>query len=573
MNFKQKLQKLYHLQLSINSLTEEVFQKQLSSISSRQPRSKPETPQHSSSKTYQKPSKYSELSKIVLLLQNQNIELTKSIQKNLSTLSELISPLMEKTLSLLVIVHQHLPPAINSEFLSERAELEVHFKQVSNFIRLFSSSFQASEEDSDFERFSTISNRETSLLRIETEDFELQKDLQRYDSKNLENFSDETLQTQQFLKILQSEIECDKNYLNSLAKLYQKAENERKIVQDLKGRTRIDEKIGIVSKIIEEVIEVIKTCIDNKESKVAGLKNVKDFNKSVRIHRRKNPSFEDLEKRFAFSYTEKGFLASSLSNSSDIDKLTLDIMKPPQFATFPDLDDSSSVSSKSFHLKPPRAEDSKNEIQRLKTQIDKMKKDEVNYLEKIENLQKSLARAKNELKVGCGLDALEDLREKIRNFRGFFENQVKSFAFDMKGKVLGTGKELNKKLAFLLKKSKQEIEDLNDNNEGLSIQIEALKDEFQDEVRKINLESQDMKKINRELQNSLKKSNEKIENLQKFFEKVAKQIDFRIDENFEGLQQKAFEMICFVKEVQIVLGEQQLGKLRGILNDLKREEI
>ena len=229
MNFKQKLQKLYKLQLSINSLTEEVFQKQLSSVTHQMPsRSKPSQ----SSQLSPKSSKLSEVSRIILLLQKQNTELTSAIQKNLNTLSGLISPLIEKTLSLLVIVQQHLPNTLNNEFLSERAEIEIQLKEVTSFIRLFTGLFVEDDDtNSDFERYSTISQHNLSPIRIETDEIDLRRELGRIQetgAKGSENFSDETLQTEQFLKILEQEIQSDRDNLTSLSKLFEKVEVEKR---------------------------------------------------------------------------------------------------------------------------------------------------------------------------------------------------------------------------------------------------------------------------------------------------------------------------------------------------------
>ena len=540
MNFKQKLQKLYTLQLSINSLTEEVFQKQLASVTHRVPsRSKPSQSIQLSPKS----SKLSEVSRIILLLQKQNTELTSAIHKNLNTLSGLISPLIEKTLSLLVIVQQHLPNTLNNEFLSERAEIEIQFKEVTSFIRLFSGLFVEDDEiNSDFERFSTISQHNLSPIRIETDEIELRRELGRIQetgAKGSENFSDETLQTEQFLKILEQEIESDRDNLTSLNKLFEKVEVEKRILYEGKTKYKVDEKIFLVSKVIDELIAILKNCLRRKQSKVDDLKSVRgDFNRSLNLHSRKNPSFEDLDKKFAFSYN--GFQSSG-NNSAELEKFGFPL--PPKFNQLDDLDDSSSVSSRSIHLKPPR-DDSRKELQRLRLVNENYKKNDEKHQEIVKSLKNKL---KNLTFNATGSKVIQELREELRDFKYYCGQELKSYENDLKAKILIFSKEFITKISQFSRKYKEEIEELNENNEILNIQIEALKDEFQDEVKKINLEASELRK-------TCKDYKEKLEKSSLVMAKIGKEVGAKgesLENVWNGVDRLAKLVREIVKEVEL----------------------
>ena len=554
MNFKQKLQKLYKLQLSINSLTEEVFQKQLSSVTHQMPsRSKPSQ----SSQLSPKSSKLSEVSRIILLLQKQNTELTSAIQKNLNTLSGLISPLIEKTLSLLVIVQQHLPNTLNNEFLSERAEIEIQFKEVTSFIRLFTGLFVEDDDtNSDFERYSTISQHNLSPIRIETDEIDLRRELGRIQetgAKGSENFSDETLQTEQFLKILEQEIQSDRDNLTSLSKLFEKVEVEKRNLCEGKAWKRDDNKILLVSKVIDELITILKSCLRRKQSKVNDLKSVRgEFNRSLNLHSRKNPSFEDLDQKFAYSYN--GFQASG-NNSAELEKFGFPL--PPKFNQLDDLDDSSSISSRSIHLKPPR-DDSKKELQRLRAVNENFKKNDEKHQEIVKNLKSKL---KNLAFNATGSKAIQEMREEVRDFKYYCVQELNSYENDLKAKIFIFSKEFIAKISQFSRKFKEEIEELNENNEILNIQIEALKDEFQDEVKKINGESS-------ELRRTCKEYKDKLDRSTIVMARIGKEVGAKSD-NLENVWNGVDRLAKLIKEIAKEVGVRNIEKVEELIQGYK----
>lgn len=559
MNFKDKLKQLFKLQLSVNALTEEVFKKQLVTFTESQ------VPQKKNTKHLEPPTKISELSKIIQSLRQQNNELASSIRKNLSQINSQLEPLTEKTLNLLVIAQQHIPTNLNPEFLSDKCAIEEGFRNISNYIFQFFDLFQEFKgTESDFDRFSTISDSNFSTHQIETEDIELTRAIKVQES----NLTDDSLQTEQFLRILESEIECDKNSLNTLSGIMKKVEYEKDSLMRNKGFDRI----SLVGRIIEEFLGVLRTCLTEKKSRMADLRSVKtNINKSVQVRSRRNNSFENMYKKQQLSNTlTQNHVITSMSNSVKSDFKHLDIFKPFEFDV-DHLNITSSESSKSSISKPPIKQSPikkdlqapNNQIKDLQVLIENLKSNELKNdqeIQKLQNLNNSLKKHIKSSNLAV-FEALAQVKLEIKSVKEFCFSELERAFNEIGEKSELVSKKTGKWVLLSKQKYSQEIENLNDSNEGFQAQIEALKEVFQGEVRKMNNETTEVKKMNKELKDSIMKINTVYERQSRCLFELGRMVNVVTGEHFDGLEKVIGEYCRFVDELIKEFGEKDLSKL------------
>jgi len=122
-----KLIQLLKLQASINSFTEKFYQE----------RQQNEAVQKIEHKFLAAKKKADELANSLCLIQVHNKQFTEAIKNNIDQLSVMIEPTIEKTLNFFVVLHQKASYQQSPEFLSEKTELEKHFRGISNYIRDF----------------------------------------------------------------------------------------------------------------------------------------------------------------------------------------------------------------------------------------------------------------------------------------------------------------------------------------------------------------------------------------------------------------------------------------------------
>lgn len=562
MNFKDKLNQLFKLQLSINALTEEVFKKQLVTLSDYQ---NPHKAKKKLINPWESSSKYSELLKIVQLLQKQNNELASAIRKNILQINANLGSLTEKTLNILVVAQQHIPQIHSSEFQSEKSSIELDFKELSNYMTQFYLLFHdAKGSYSDFERFSTISNRDISPHLLETEDVEFNNYIRIQDS----SYSDESSQTDQFLKILESEIESDKNSLNTLAGIMKKVEYEKDLLMKRKNFDRI----LLFGKIIEEFLAVVRTCLTTKKTRMDDLRSVKDsLNRSDKVRRKQDCSFEDISKNQQLSKTiSQQPVMASMNNSAKSDFLQMEIFKPFEFKV-DQYDFTVSESSKTSNGKlsvcqnenPKDKQKEANEIKSLQSQIETLKKAESKYKADIENLQTLNNHLKKHIKSKnlAIIESFSHLKIELKSFKEFCFSEFSQSTKKTSQFFSTLLKHTEKSLMFTKKVHSEEIESMVESNECYQIQIEALKEAFQGEVKKMNVELSESKKINEELKDCLIKANAASEQHKKFLIQLGQSVNVVYRGDIDQLKAAVFEYCSFVNEVKKEFREENLAEL------------
>lgn len=566
MNFKDKLNQLFKLQLSINSLTEEVFKKQLVTLTDYQNT-------HKAKKKLINPlesSKYSELLKIIQLLQQQNNELASAIRKNILQLNSNLGSLTEKTLNILVIAQQHIPPSHSPEFNSEKSSIESNFKDLSNYMTQFYLLFHDEKGSySDFERFSTISNKDLSPHLLETEEIEFNDYIKIQDSI----YSDDSSQTDQFLRILESEIESDKNSLNTLAGIMKKVEYEK----DLLMKKRNFDRILLFGKIIEEFLVVVRNCLTNKKTRMDDLRSVKDsLNRSDKVRRKQDCSFEDLSKKQQLSKTiSQQPVLASMNNSAKSDFLHMEIFKPFEFKT-DQLDLTVSESSKTSNGKLSVCQEkSEKELQKesnsqklLQIQIENLKNLETKYksdIESLKTLNKSLQKHTKSKNLAI-IESFSQLKLELKALTQFCASEFSQASIETSQFFSVFLKHSEKCLMLTRKKHSEEIESLAEANECYQIQIEALKEVFQGEVKKMNAEIVECKRVNADLKACLVKANKASEEGRKFIVQLGQVVN---RDDFEEVKAVVLEYCGFVNEVKRAFKEDNLGELaKGVKEKL-----
>ena len=153
------------------------------------------------------------------------------------------------------------------------------------------------------------------------------------------------------------------------------------------------------------------------------------------------------------------------------------------------------------------------------------------------------------------------MREEVRDFKYYCVQELNSYENDLKAKIFIFSKEFIDKISQFSRKFKEEIEELNENNEILNIQIEALKDEFQDEVKKINGESS-------ELRRTCKEYKDKLDRSTIVMARIGKEVGAKSD-NLENVWNGVDRLAKLIKEIAKEVGVRNIEKVEELIQGYK----
>lgn len=534
-----------------------------------------------------------ELSKSMLQIKQKNSEFVSALKENLQQLSSILLPNIEKSLNFLVLIQQKLPQDFAPEFSNEKSELESRFKDVSDYLESFFSILEDFSDEPHFGRFSDISNDQESIHRIEAKEISLSKESSI--CKSRQSFFDELgKKPEMLIKVIDMEIESDKESIKNLKVFICKIENERKNLEvmfdeevgECKLKENCEQKAVFISQYAEEALQILKKSIVSREKRMRLLQNSSSFEKnfsrdgiSLSFDHSKPPSAiklrNPLEKPLLCLRREPINFRKIIESKEDTEK----IWNPECYDLFTgdnsilSLDSDSETSNNDGISKTPEIHKSFNSKVAKAPSYSTVKsfhnltQNESFHVLKI--LDCSKKAPKNTLLYKKLMMIVSQMKSVIFSIKNQYIEDLGSAKREVQKQILGFPSMI---LAFqrsVTKNSQIEIEDLIDSNESFRSQIEALKEAFQVEVRNMNAETAEVKKMNKDLKDSLLILSNKYEIQNRFVNEIMAAVPSHASENLNKLKDHVLAIISTYKLITRIYQESNPEILCKTLSEIK----
>lgn len=607
-----KLIELYKLQVKINEMVEKLnlqrHEELKTQIQILEDKIKDTESQFKSSQESPRAHIYDktmEISNSMFQIKLKNSEFINALKENLHQLSLILRPNIEKSLNFLVLIQQKLPPDFALEFSNEKSEIEGSFRDVCDYIESFYLILDDFyETEAQLGRFSEISNEQNSIHKIETKDISMSKNSSICNSPTFEEVGKrpETL-----LKVIDMELESDKESIKNLKNLVTKIENERKNLDKICKKDQkcvglkqnCDQKTDLLTGFVEEILQILKKTIISREKRMKLLQNSSSFDKniskdviSLSLEHSKPPSAARLktpiDKRLNCVRREPIDFKKIIESREDTEK----IWSPESYDFFADQNSILSLNSES--------ETSNFEIPNTTPEL--INNFRIRSAEPGEETMKSYQTYLN--LTGTGPLPMLKIPEitrlhssKIPQIKYLLTQvvQVKSSVFSLKSSCVEDFSNMKLEIQrhmltypseiFALQRSMSknyqiEIEELIDSNDGLRSQIEALKEAFQTEVRTLNIETSELKKMNKDLKDSLLKLSNKYEIQNKFITEIMTSVPSKTTESLSNLKDYILSILnlyttitSIYKETNPEILSKNISEQAEISNDQQSEII
>ena len=560
-----KLFKLTKLQASINTFTEEFYLDKMKELESLVEQSKNLT----QSKLHKSGSndRAAELAQSLELIQVQNSQFVQAIKKNIDQLSVLIEPAVEKALNLLVVL-EHSPTHKETEdFFAERVDLEDKFRDINNYIQVFSKLFQEFINPSGyFDTFSEISNND-SIHQLELEELENKHHFSLDKSKHSKDQTIDLKIIDEIVKIVDIDAENQKIHLKSLLKIMESLNTENKKWESQAKCTQKSsstDQIKFVFSIISDFFQLLKDSIQTKDQSISRLERVREKAQDHKKHIRLSSSiFEDHKHSYIFIDPPEIPSGISIKRYQE-DKTCSKFNETSPFTYAENLVTENEVSLP-YKLEKDSLENNDKASEDLRTSqsqnrifqstiLNLQQKDQKNC-EIIQNMQKK----SREFKVKS-TQVLKNFHQDLTLLKTNVNEEFLRFCSYIKQRFYELERKMNYSRMSSLSSVNKELEELKYLNEAMELEKEALKDSFQGEIRKCMAEQQELKKLNKDLKDSLLKLSTKYETQNKLTSEIMSLVNHPGDtiQTFKltwQLQQK------FIARIQSFFNEKDLEML------------
>ncbi|OMJ67281.1 hypothetical protein SteCoe_35597 [Stentor coeruleus] len=532
-----------------------------------------------------------ELSNNMLQIKQKNSEFVNALKGNLQQLSLFLLPNIEKSLNFLVLIQQKLPQEFAIEFSNEKAELESRFKDISEYIESFFSILEEFSDEPHFGRFSDISNDQESIHRIEAKEISLSKESSI--CKSRQSFFDELgKKPEMLIKVIDMELESDKECIKNLKVFICKIENERKNLEKMfneevgegKLKENCEQKAVFISQYAEEALQILKKSIVSREKRMRLLQNSSSFEKnfsrdriSLSFDHSKPPSAiklrNPLEKPLLCLRREPINFRKIIESKEDTEK----IWNPECYDLFNgdnsilSLDSDSETSNYDNISKTPEIHRSFNSKKAQAPSYSTVKSfhniTQNQTFPVIKILDCSKQVPKNNLLYKKLMMIVRQMKSEIFGIKNQYIEEFGNIKSEMQKQVFGFPSMI---LAFqksMTKNSQIEIEELIDSNESFRSQIEALKEAFQVEVKNINIETGEIKKLNKDLKDSLLILSNKYEIQNRFVNEIMAAVPNHASENLNKLKDYVLAIITTYKLITRIYQESNPELLYKILSE------
>ncbi|OMJ86565.1 hypothetical protein SteCoe_11847 [Stentor coeruleus] len=594
-----KLIELYKLQVKINEMVEKLSMQRHEELKTQiqilnekikdtesQFKSSQESPRtHAYDKTI-------EISNSMFQIKQKNSEFVNALKENLHQLSLILRPNIEKSLNFLVLIQQKLPPDFAIEFSNEKSDIESSFRDVCDYIESFYLILDDFyETEGQLGRFSEISNEQNSIHKIETKDISMSKDSSICASPTFEEFGKrpETL-----LKVIDMELESDKESIKNLKNLIMKIENERKNLDKIcrkdqkyeEVKQNCDQKINILTGFVEEILQTLKKTIISREKRMKLLQNSSSFDKniskdaiSLSLEHSKPPSAARLkipaDKHLNCARREPIDFKKIIESREDTEK----IWSPESYDFFADQNSILSLNSESetsnFEIPSPNQELPSNYRIRSAEPGEETMKSYQTFLNltgtgplpmlKIPEITRIHQPKLPQIKYL--LSQITQLKSSLFSLKSLCSEDFSNMKLEIQRHMLTYPSEIFALQRSMSKNYQIEIEELIDSNDGLRSQIEALKEAFQTEVRTLNVETSELKKMNKDLKESLLKLSNKYEIQNKFITEIMTSVPRETTENLTNLKDYILSILNIYKKITNIYKETNPELLLKIISE------
>ncbi|OMJ72845.1 hypothetical protein SteCoe_28614 [Stentor coeruleus] len=530
-----------------------------------------------------------EISNSMFQIKQKNSEFINALKENLHQLSLILQPNIEKSLNFLVLIQQKLPPDFALEFINEKSEIETSFKDVCDYIESFYIILDDFyETEGQLGRFSEISNEQNSIHKIETKDISISKNSSQCISPNFEEVGKrpETL-----LKVIDMELESDKESIKNLKTLTMKIENERKNL-DQKDQKSVGikqncyQKIDMLNVFVEEILEILKKTIISREKRMKLLQNSSSFDKniskdaiSLSLEHSKPPSSARIktpvDKRLNCVRREPIDFKKIIESREDTEK----IWSPANYDFFADQNSIPSLNSESetsnFEIPNPTPElPNKYRIQSAEPGEETMKSYQTYFnftgtgplpMLKIPEISRPYPSKLPQIKHF--FSQVSQLKSLFLSLKASFTEDFSNMKLEIQKHILTYPSEIFSLQRSMSKNYQIEIEELIDSNDSLRSQIEALKEAFQSEVRALNADTSELKTINKSLKDSLLKLSNKYETQNKFITEIMTSIPNKTTENLTSIKDYILSVLNIYKTITNIYKEANPEILLKIISE------
>ena len=618
-----KLSEVYQMQSSITLKTEEIYKEKISALhlqlkNLKACKSKSFDQDRFSVSQEQNHEMHQNMTRIV----QENSQFMNAVKQNLMKVAGILKPNIERTLALFNSIRPKVPNMFMRDFSDSRSEIESEYRLVIEYINSFFSLLdEFSESTVNFDKFSEISKNEYSLHRLETEDIDLRDTSQNCRSPCMKRESPHTsgIDGRVLFRMIEEELSFDKETTRQLREVIETLKKERRSIDEI-SRTSTDQcrcikkitesKINLIGKTVGELLDILGHAISTRESKIRTLEGaspaeiyIEDYSciseesygsnkdeiqqpipkKTESYHSSQDITFMRFMENRDFSKDKEGKGrmgkdknvsykmnarvngGESNSESSEEINLVQPELKFDAFCTDSSKDLEINRLKTEIHMISGRNAANEGKIKELITENSQIKK-EINEL-LLENDRVMLSSSK----LKSAKLSLRFLFQEFGEFKKSYQEEVTTFQSEIQGKISAVPRIIfNLRRAFE-KNYEESIEELSEQNENLKIQNDALKDAFQVEVKKINLESQEIKKMNKDLKDSLLKLSNKFDTQNKSIGEIAQLLPNLTGDNLSGIKNFITLQIAFNSEVFALFQEKDLPKILETLSELKKE--